>query len=702
MADHSTQLACPHCGSTLTFGMDIAAGTSVECLICMQTFEAAPMSAPKPAPIPVAPHATDVPTMSDSTTAQMPKVVAQPAPTRNASEGSPKSNGVPVATPAPAKSAPATGIPVGKPATSSVSAKAPVLTATKANPDAEPTPPIRKPVASPMGSKLALLAAALGLAFLLTGGLVFAIVKIAGSARPSPSNSGTLLANNGNTPNPADDGKAPPANNPNPEDPENPPQTQDQGSSNNVVSGEEDEQLRNKIREETKQLLKRKAVVESGEIDWQPVAFNEQQQQALGLTQQKINAAINKGVNFLKQSQQQNGTWHAGHGVGHAAIGGLTLLECGVPAKDPAVQRAAFYVRSNISHLSATYELSLAVLFLDRLGDKRDRPFIQGMAMRLIAGQYESGGWHYQCPLLTPNEMVQLYSFLHANKKPNLLDPLQGKAPNTNLVDPLRDPGRSEDAAQYFGQIANPQMPPKNFTPKGRGKGPAFGPGKGANPLAQKRAGQGDNSNTQFALLALWAARRHDVPSDQALLKAFDRFATSQNADFGWGYTPRSGTTNTMTSVGLLGMAMGHGVNPEVIRFNPKDPKDLLVKPALQDQRIQNGLQALARNIGQPSTQKNPSLPMQNLYFLWSVERVAMLYDLRTIGGKDWYGWGAQILVHNQSANGSWQNSHYPGANPSVNTCFALLFLKRSNLVQDLTNHLRLYSGIRDSESKNP
>jgi len=45
---------------------------------------------------------------------------------------------------------------------------------------------------------------------------------------------------------------------------------------------------------------------------------------------------------------------------------------------------------------------------------------------------------------------------------------------------------------------------------------------------------------------------------------------------------------------------------------------------------------------------------MENLYFLWSVERVAVLYDLKTIGGKDWYGWGAQILLANQRGAGNW------------------------------------------------
>jgi pimeloyl-ACP methyl ester carboxylesterase len=114
--------------------------------------------------------------------------------------------------------------------------------------------------------------------------------------------------------------------------------------------------------------------------------------------------------------------------------------------------------------------------------------------------------------------------------------------------------------------------------------------------------------------------------------------------------------------------------------------------------------QALTRHIGEPSlTQK--SFPMENLYYLWSVERVAMLYDLKTIGGKDWYGWGAQVLVVHQRADGGWSAfepndrnllARYPGSdNHTVTACLALLFLRRSNLVHDLTENLRLHTGIR-------
>ena len=85
---------------------------------------------------------------------------------------------------------------------------------------------------------------------------------------------------------------------------------------------------------------------------------------------------------------------------------------------------------------------------------------------------------------------------------------------------------------------------------------------------------------------------------------------------------------------------------------------------------------------------------MTDLYYLWSLERLAMLYDLPTIGGKDWYRWGAEMLVTNQTRFGDWEpwelgpfdSSQTYG--PTLNTSFALLFLKRSHLIRDLTAKL--------------
>ena len=91
-------------------------------------------------------------------------------------------------------------------------------------------------------------------------------------------------------------------------------------------------------------------------------------------------------------------------------------------------------------------------------------------------------------------------------------------------------------------------------------------------------------------------------------------------------------------------------------------------------------------------------------YFLWSVERVCVLLDLNTLAKRNWYDWGAEILLSNQRAEGYWDDSRYsgsyPGHNPVTDTCFALLFLKRANLAPDLSDNLRLYIPVVDPDRR--
>jgi serine/threonine protein kinase len=318
-----------------------------------------------------------------------------------------------------------------------------------------------------------------------------------------------------------------------------------------------------------------------------------------------INEALERGINYLRAHSWQETPKYK---VGYSALAGLTLLECGVPAGDPLIQGAATLIRSQAASLGFTYELSLALLFLDRLGEPKDQALIQGLGLRLLAGQVKDGGWSYFCPLL-PNK----------------------------------------DQAQ----------PP----------------------------GQGDNSNTQFALLGLWTARRHDVPVESALLLAAKRFQLSQVPDGHWNYqaSPGASASPAMTAAGLLGLAMGHGA---AFLKRKGGYKERAVK---NDPAITKGLGFLAENIGTlPPGGRLTDTPMPGLYFLWALERIATLYDLKTIGGKDWYGWGSQLLLVHQRADGAWANGQYHGSSPHLDTCFALLFLKRANLLQDLTDILRV------------
>jgi hypothetical protein len=125
---------------------------------------------------------------------------------------------------------------------------------------------------------------------------------------------------------------------------------------------------------------------------------------------------------------------------------------------------------------------------------------------------------------------------------------------------------------------------------------------------------------------------------------------------------------------------MGHVVSPEPGLKPEADPV------------ILNAFVALSKMVGEPvgDTKKRPEIKtVGGLYFLWGMERVAALYDLQKLGKKDWYLWGAEILLCHQRGDGSWDlDGGYPGQTPIVNTCFALLFLKRANLTPDLSQRL--------------
>jgi hypothetical protein len=443
--------------------------------------------------------------------------------------------------------------------------------------------------------------------------------------------------------------------------------------------------------------------------------------------QQLVEKAIDKGVEYLKKKQRDNGSWHERHTTGLAALPGLTLLECGVPADDERVQKAARHVRNRAprfntaNSVSTTYELSLSLLFLDRLGDPQDKPLIRTIAMRLVAGQLQDGGWTYALPVLKPENEKEILRVLERTaRRPRAMErpvqlagekkPLGGPAASTKSQadNPSADkPAEKKPAANkgYARQREKEKEPDRPLDPAEARKViktlparfqqiPALVVATGeltkVNPLV---AGPwpSDNSNTQFATLALWAARRHGLPVDRSLELVAQRFRASQLVDGRWRYSyPNGRLSPVMTGVGLIGLAVGHGLDAETDG-----------KKADRDVGVEAGLKALGshvgRRFGDEKSQEERIVSGRtetvfiapiNTYFLWTVERVGVLYDVREMAGKDWYRWGVDLLLRAQKADGSWLQGGYPGASRPLDTCFALLFLKRANLLADLTKNL--------------
>jgi hypothetical protein len=140
-----------------------------------------------------------------------------------------------------------------------------------------------------------------------------------------------------------------------------------------------------------------------------------------------------------------------------------------------------------------------------------------------------------------------------------------------------------------------------------------------------------------------------------------------------------------MTGAGLLGLAVGLGLTADSLSADER--AELVRDPA-----IQKGLKALSGSIGRRLRKSGANSDPINLYLLWTVERIGVLYNLQSIHGKEWYPWGVREILTNQEDDGSWFCRGYDGAFATTDTCFALLFLRRADLSKDLSRKLEFFT----------
>jgi hypothetical protein len=434
--------------------------------------------------------------------------------------------------------------------------------------------------------------------------------------------------------------------------------------------------------------------------------------------QEKVNRTIERGVQWLKKNEEQ--ATRRKERLGLTALPALTLLECGVPPDDIHIQKALHHIRQAIPTLNQTYDLSLAILFLDRLGDPADKKRIQTCALRLAAGQMASGGWTYDCPLLSPAQEEDLLTVMRARRPRDTMDLFvggkDGSAPPGFLArdaSGLLDKGANGDPSGDSKLLPEGGVFPLEETANGKPlekarpspeaakrafnhlsiplrKIPSLQAPKQAHNLP--RRDNSDNSNTQFAILGMLAASRHDLPLERVGALIVHRFHRSQVADGRWNYhfsspARAADLRPAMTGAGLLGLAVQYGLAADQAQPSGK-PRHI------DDPAVEKGFHYLAQFIGKPigwrKTRVKNREPI-NLYLLWTVERCGVLYNRRHIEGKDWYSWGVELLLDHQNADGSWALGNYYGSQPVTDTSFALLFLKRANLAKELTKKVEFF-----------
>lgn len=368
--------------------------------------------------------------------------------------------------------------------------------------------------------------------------------------------------------------------------------------------------------------------------------------------QEKVDEAIRKGCAFLLTSGGAFGTFPHGKRnqpealQSYAELVLLTLAHSGYYADgDPAIQPLVEYVLQK--PIGSTYTASLMAMALQKLDARKYQARIARCAQFLVDNQCQNGQWDYGEPL-----------------PPDSVDPADTATTGGGRKPP-------EDVATGGGGSGSGSRPPGATSSK---------PGKTEPlrkiPIRKRRPGPpaGDNSNSQYAALGLRACLEAGCDIEARVLQSARRWwVGSQNSDGGWGYNGdgsqggednETGVSNTSYGSMTVGAVGALCIFDHYLGINYKT-----------DSSVQRGLEWIVKNYDVTANPRKKNFAY--LYYLYGLERVGMLYGTEQFGPHEWYPDGANHLLKTQNPFGFWDPGDRLPSQANVNTCFAVLFLRR-------------------------
>jgi hypothetical protein len=191
-----------------------------------------------------------------------------------------------------------------------------------------------------------------------------------------------------------------------------------------------------------------------------------------------------------------------------------------------------------------------------------------------------------------------------------------------------------------------------------------------------------DNSNTQYAVLALREASQAGIGIDDGLWKEIqDYYIRTQLDNGGWAYRNEGFRADadrlTMTAAGVCGLLI---TGMQLYRNQEKiDPRT----GAIQDCGRFEVNDPLARGLRRLADRFTVDYPTFRYYNLYGLERAGRLSGQRFFVGSagqahDWYRAGAEFLLRTQVLpEGCWRGDNPLDGHPIIATSFALLFLAK-------------------------
>jgi hypothetical protein len=385
----------------------------------------------------------------------------------------------------------------------------------------------------------------------------------------------------------------------------------------------------------------------------------------------KVNDAIRRGVAYLQESQKDDGSWRYDHvkenyDSGCTAICLLTLLKCGVNRYHDGIEKGFKWLRQQ--PFERTYSVALTIMAIEaRWRKDKLKEQIEGVS-RLARHRPK-------VPRPDLEWMQEAVMFLLENMEYSKRNTVNGQ-----LVTKKNAWSYPRSAANNCSDHSNTQ-----YALLGLKSASRCGIRLPKEPFVlvlKHFIEQQEKTGPKVPRVKIIEDREHGYVSYKPVSRVLD---TARGWTYSGGATPQwnsgshpTATTGSMTAVGVASI---------IICLSELGSRDINRATRQEaNKAVNDGLAWLAHHF---KVNTNPGHPQGSwvYYYLYGMERAAVLAQVRNIGRNDWYREGAEYLMSIQDGKGAWSRGRGCGVVPS--TCLAMLFLCKATVpVQvKLTGH---------------